>query len=61
MPKQVPKDELDTKAGLKNAIAANKALAELKGAGDVILNHSGRRSNAVLWRRAREMIAVGPF
>ncbi len=36
MPKQVPQDELDTKAVIKNAIAANKALAELKGAGERI-------------------------
>jgi hypothetical protein len=32
--------ELETKAVLKQAIAANRALAELKGAGDSIPNQS---------------------
>ena len=33
-----PKAELETRAVLRKAIAANKALAELKGAGEVIPN-----------------------
>ena len=32
--------ELETRAVLKQAIAANRALAELKGAGDLIPNQS---------------------
>jgi len=34
-----PKAEIETKAMLRKAIAANKALAELKGVGDLIPNH----------------------
>jgi hypothetical protein len=38
LPLLPPKAELETKAVLRKAIAANKALAELKGAGDLIPN-----------------------
>jgi len=39
LPLLPPKAELETKAVLRKAIAANKALAELKGAGErVFLN-----------------------
>jgi cell filamentation protein, protein adenylyltransferase len=37
-----PKAELETKAVFRKAIAANKALAELKGAGELIPNQSVR-------------------
>ncbi|NTV51296.1 MAG: Fic family protein [Desulfobulbaceae bacterium] len=40
LPLLPPKAELETKAILKKAIAANKALAELKGAGDLIPNQA---------------------
>jgi hypothetical protein len=40
LPLLPPKAELETKAVLKKAIGANKALAELKGAGDLIPNQS---------------------
>jgi hypothetical protein len=40
LPLLPPKAELETKAVLKKAIAANKALAELKGAGELIPNQS---------------------
>jgi hypothetical protein len=36
-----PKAELETKSVLRKAIAANKALAKLKGAGEVIPNQTG--------------------
>jgi hypothetical protein len=38
LPLLPPKADLETKAVLKKAIAANKALAELKDAGDLIPN-----------------------
>lgn len=38
LPLLPPKAELETKAVLRKAIAANKTLAELKGAGDLIPN-----------------------
>lgn len=40
LPLLPPPGELETKAVLKKAIAANKALAELKGAGELIPNQS---------------------
>jgi hypothetical protein len=40
LPLLPPKAELETKAVLRKAVAANKALAELKGAGDLIPNQS---------------------
>jgi hypothetical protein len=40
LPLLPPKTELETKAVLRKAIAANKALAELKGAGDLIPNQA---------------------
>ena len=40
LPLLPPKAELETKAVLRKAIAANKALAELKGAGDLIPNQA---------------------
>ncbi len=47
-----PKAELETKAVLKKAIAANKALAELKGAGDLIPNQ-GVLINAIVLQEAK--------
>ena len=40
LPLLPPKAELETKAVLRKAIAANKALAELKGAGELIPNQA---------------------
>lgn len=40
LPLLLPPDDLETRAVLKKCIAANKALAELKGAGDLIPNQS---------------------
>lgn len=40
LPLLPPKLELETKAVLRKAIGANKALAELKGAGDLIPNQA---------------------
>jgi len=40
LPLLPPKYELETKAVLKKCVAANKALAELKGAGDLIPNQA---------------------
>ena len=40
--------ELESKAVLRKAIAANKALAELKGAGELISNQSGWHLDSVL-------------
>jgi hypothetical protein len=40
LPLLPPKAELETKAVLRKAIAASKALAELKGAGELIPNQS---------------------
>ena len=40
LPSLPPKAEVETKAVLRKAIAANKALAELKGAGDLIPNQA---------------------
>ena len=47
-----PKAELETKAVLRKAIAANKALAELKGAGDLIPNQ-GVLINAIILQEAK--------
>jgi hypothetical protein len=47
LPLLPPKVELETKAVLREAIAANKALAELKGAGDLIPNQ-GVLINAIV-------------
>ena len=47
-----PKAELETKAVLRKAIAANKALAELKGAGDLIPNQ-GVLINAIVLQEAK--------
>jgi hypothetical protein len=52
LPLLPPKVELETKAVLRKAIAANKALAELKGAGDLIPNQ-GVLINAIYRRRSR--------
>jgi hypothetical protein len=41
LPLLPPKVELETKAVLRKAIAANKALAELNGAREVIPNQTG--------------------
>ena len=46
------KAELETKAVLKKAIAANKALAELKGAGDLVPNQ-GVLINAIVLQKAK--------
>ncbi len=40
LPLLPPKAELETRAVLKKAIAANKALAELKGVGETIPNQT---------------------
>jgi hypothetical protein len=48
LPPLPPKTELETKAVLRKAIAANKALAELKGAGDLIPNQGVLVSAIVL-------------
>ena len=40
LPLLPPKTDLETKAVLKKAIAANKALAELKGLGQTIPNQT---------------------
>ena len=53
-----PKAELETKAVLKKAIAANKALAELKGAGELIPNQ-GVLINAIIYGANYEDIAGG--
>jgi hypothetical protein len=47
-----PKAELETKAALRKAIAANKAMAELKGAGDLIPNQ-GVLINAIILQEAK--------
>jgi Fic family protein len=47
-----PKLELETKAVLRKAIAANKALAELKGAGELIPNQ-GVLINAIVLQEAK--------
>ena len=46
------KAELETKAVLRKAIAANKALAELKGAGDLIPNQ-GILINVIVLQEAK--------
>jgi len=40
LPLLPPRSDLETKAVLRKAIAANKALAELKGAGELIPNQA---------------------
>jgi hypothetical protein len=52
LPLLPPKAELETKAVLRKAIAANKALAELKGAGDLIPNQDALIS-AIVWQGAK--------
>ena len=52
LPLLPPKTELETKAVLRKAIAANKALAELKGAGDLIPNQ-GVLINAIVLQEAK--------
>jgi Fic family protein len=52
LPLLPPKTELETKAVLKKTIAANKALAELKGAGDLIPNQ-GVLINAIVLQGAK--------
>ena len=52
LPLLPPKAELETKAVLRKAIAANKALAELKGAGDLIPNQ-GVLVNAIVLQEAK--------
>jgi hypothetical protein len=52
LPLLPPKPELETKAVLRKAIAANKALAELKGAGDLIPNQ-GVLINAIILQEAK--------
>jgi cell filamentation protein, protein adenylyltransferase len=47
-----PKAELEPNAVLRKAIAANKALAELKGAGDLIPNQ-GVLINAIVLQGAK--------
>jgi hypothetical protein len=47
LPLLPPKEELETKAVLRKTIAANRALAELKGAGDLIPNQ-GVLINAIV-------------
>jgi len=52
LPLLPPKVELETKAVLRKAIAANKALAELKGAGKLIPNQ-GVLINAIVLQEAK--------
>lgn len=55
LPLLPPKAELETKAVLRKAIAANKALAELKGAGDLIPNQGGL-NNAIVLQEAKLVV-----
>jgi Fic family protein len=52
LPQLPPQAEFETKAVLRKAIAANKGLAELKGAGDLIPNQ-GVLINAIVLQEAR--------
>ena len=52
LPLLLPMAELETKAVLRKAIAATKALAELKGAGDLIPNQ-GVLIKAIVLQEAR--------
>jgi Fic family protein len=52
LPLLPPKAKLETKAVLRKAIAANKSLAELKGAGDLIPNQ-GVLINAIVLQEAK--------
>ena len=52
LPLLPPKAELETKAVLRKAIAANKALAELKGTGDLIPNQ-GLLINTIVLQEAK--------
>jgi Fic family protein len=52
LPLLPPKAELETKAVLRKAIAANKALAELKGVGDLIPNQ-GVLINTIVLQEAK--------
>ena len=60
LPLLPPKTELETKAVLRKAIAANKALAELKGAGDLIPNQ-GVLINAIVLQEAKLSSEIGNF
>ena len=53
LPLLPPKAELETKAVLRKAIAANKALAELKGAGELIPNQACSWSTAIPLQEAQ--------
>ena len=53
LPLLPPKAELETKAVLRKAIAANKALAELKGAGELIPNQACSCSTAIVLQEAK--------
>ena len=52
LPLLPPQPELETKAVLRKAIAANKALEELKGAGDLIPKQ-GVLINAIVLQEAK--------
>lgn len=52
LPLLPPKLELETKGVLRKTIAANKALAELKGVGDLIPNQ-GVLINAIVLQEAK--------
>ena len=58
LPLLPPKAELETKAVLRKAIAANKALAELKGAGDLIPNQAVL-INAIVLQEAKLSSQIG--
>jgi hypothetical protein len=56
LPLLPPKAELETKAVLRKAIAANKALAELKGAGELIPNqHADSRHRTARGKLSSEI------
>jgi hypothetical protein len=57
LPSLPPKAELETKAVLRKAIAANKALAELKGAGDLIPNQ-GVLINAIVLQEPKRLSEI---
>ena len=55
-----PKADLETKAILRKAIAANKALAELKGVGELIPNQ-GVLINAIVLQEAKMSSEIENF
>jgi len=57
LPLLPPADEVETKAVLKACIGANKALAELKGAGDLIPNQA-MLINAIPLQEAQDSSAI---